>query len=130
MTIGERIKKRREEIGISQEDLAIKLGYKNRSSINKIEQDKQNLRQTKIKAIADALDTTPAYIMGWTEPIFTKTEINFTNELYTAVAENKKHAWLDANEQDIIKSYRNFDEESKRQLILMLAFLKDQQNKK
>ncbi len=64
-TIGERIKSRREELNLSQDELAKKLGYKSRSSINKIEMDSRNLTQSKIKAIADALETTPTYIMGW-----------------------------------------------------------------
>ena len=59
------IRSRREELGLSQEELGNKLGYKSRSSINKIELDQRNLTQSKIKAIADALNTTPAYIMGW-----------------------------------------------------------------
>ena len=67
MTIGQRIKQRREELCISQDELAKKIGYKSRSSINKIELDLYNLKQSKIKAIADALDTTPSYIMGWDE---------------------------------------------------------------
>lgn len=66
-TIGSRIRVRREELGLSQDELAKKLGYKSRSSINKIELDQRNLTQSKIKAIADALATTPAYIMGWSE---------------------------------------------------------------
>lgn len=37
MTIGERIKFRREELGMSQEELAHKIGYKSRSAVNKIE---------------------------------------------------------------------------------------------
>ena len=65
MTIGQRIKIRREELNLSQEELAKKIGYKSRSSINKIELDLYNLKQSKIKAIADALQTTPSYIMGW-----------------------------------------------------------------
>lgn len=65
MTIGERIKARREELGMTQLELANKIGYSSRSSINKIELNIQNLKQSKIKAIADALNTTPAYIMGW-----------------------------------------------------------------
>lgn len=65
MNIGKIIKERREEIGMSQEELAIKLGYKSRSSINKIERDGRGLPQGKIKAIADALNTTPSHIMGW-----------------------------------------------------------------
>lgn len=65
MTIGERIKLRRESLGLSQEELAKRLGYKSRSSINKIELGSRDLTQSKIKAIADALETTPSYIMGW-----------------------------------------------------------------
>ena len=64
MTIGQRIRKRREELKMSQEELAHKIGYKSRSSINKIELDIQRLAQNKIKLIADALDTTANYILG------------------------------------------------------------------
>lgn len=67
MNIGERIRHRREELQMSQEELALKLGYKSRSSINKIENDASGLPQTKIVAIANALKTTPAFIMGWEE---------------------------------------------------------------
>lgn len=67
MTIGERIKIRREELNMTQEELAQILGYKSRSSINKIELGGNELTQRKIKAIATALKTTPAYIMGWLE---------------------------------------------------------------
>lgn len=66
-TIGSRIRDRREALKMSQDELSKKLGYKSRSSINKIELDERNLTQSKIKAIADALETTPAYIMGWEE---------------------------------------------------------------
>lgn len=52
---------------MSQDELARLLGYKSRSSINKIELDQRNLTQSKIKAIAEALNTTPSYIMGWEE---------------------------------------------------------------
>lgn len=69
LTIGDRIRVRREELHLSQKDLAEKLGYRSRSSINKIEVGCQNLTQSKIKAIADALETTPAYIMGWKEEL-------------------------------------------------------------
>lgn len=69
MEIGQIIKKRREELGMSQEELAQKVGYKSRSSINKIEVDGRGLPQSKIAAIAKALNTTPAYLMGWEESI-------------------------------------------------------------
>ena len=65
MDIGDRIKKRREELGMSQEELAKKVGYKSRSSVNKIEIDGRGLPQNKIVIFAKALETTPAYLMGW-----------------------------------------------------------------
>lgn len=65
MTIGERIKERREALGMTQQELADRLGYKSRSTINKIEMNGRNLKQSKIKAFADVLQTTPGYIMGW-----------------------------------------------------------------
>ena len=67
MKIGEIIKYRREQLEMSQDELARRLGYKSRSSINKIENDASGLPQTKIAAIANALQTTPGYIMGWEE---------------------------------------------------------------
>ena len=65
--IGQRIKARREELGMTQEELSLKIGYKSKSSLNKIELGIQGLRQSKIKAVADALRTTPSYIMLWTD---------------------------------------------------------------
>lgn len=67
MTVEERIKERRIELGLSQEELARKLGYKHRTSVNKIEMGKQQLTTKQVKAIADALQTTPAYLVGWEE---------------------------------------------------------------
>lgn len=37
MTIGQRVKLRREELGLSQEELAKRIGYKSKTSINKID---------------------------------------------------------------------------------------------
>lgn len=56
---------RRLQLDMSQEELAVKLGYKTRSSINKIESGRNDVTQSKIEAFAKALDTTPAYLMGW-----------------------------------------------------------------
>lgn len=63
----ERIRIRREELGLSQEELAKKMGYKSRSSINKIETGENDIPQSKVKQFAIALDTTIAYLMGWSD---------------------------------------------------------------
>ncbi|MCF0106212.1 MAG: helix-turn-helix transcriptional regulator, partial [Holdemanella sp.] len=46
--IGERIRKRREELGMSQEELAELMGYKNRSTIAKIESGANDVVQKNI----------------------------------------------------------------------------------
>ena len=66
MTIGERIKLRREQLGMTQEEVAKKCGYKSRSSINKIELSR-SLPLKKIEIMANVLETTPSELMGWTE---------------------------------------------------------------
>ena len=50
MELYKRIKARREKLGMSQEELATKLGYKSRSTINKIEMGKNDITQSKIIA--------------------------------------------------------------------------------
>ena len=65
MNIGERIRQRREELDMTQDELARAAGYKSRSSINKIEVDGRGLPQNKIVDIARALKVTPSYLMGW-----------------------------------------------------------------
>ena len=67
MELYKRIKARREKLGMSQEELATKLGYKSRSTINKIEMGKNDITQSKIIAFANALQTTPSYLMGLDE---------------------------------------------------------------
>ena len=59
------IKKRREELGMSQEELAKKTGYSSRSMIAKIEAGKIDLYQSKVKEIADALEISIGSLMGW-----------------------------------------------------------------
>lgn len=63
--IGENIRRRREELGLTQVDLAARLGYKSKSSINKIELGINDLPQKKIMQFAEALHTTPGVLMGW-----------------------------------------------------------------
>lgn len=63
-TLGLRIKQKRIELGLTQEELAFKLGYKSKSTINKIELGKNDLHQTKLLAFAEALNTTPAFLLG------------------------------------------------------------------
>ncbi len=65
MTMGERIKEARIKKGYSQTELAQLLGYKSRSSINKIEVNEREIPKSIILKLSEILDVTPAYLMGW-----------------------------------------------------------------
>lgn len=68
MSLGQNIRLRRESLGMTQDDLAKILGYKNRSTIAKIENSTNDLTQSKIAAIAKALQTTPSSLIDWEIP--------------------------------------------------------------
>lgn len=59
------IKRERINKNLSQDELAKRVGYTDRSSIAKIESGKVDLQQSKIEAIAKALDTTAPKLMGY-----------------------------------------------------------------
>lgn len=58
------IKRIREKQGMSQDELARLVGFKSRSSINKIELGINDITQSKLIAIAKALHVTPSELMG------------------------------------------------------------------
>lgn len=66
MNIGDRIRQKRIELNMSQDELAKKVGYKSRSSIQKIEASR-DLPLKKISLMAHALGCTESYLMGWEE---------------------------------------------------------------
>ena len=63
--LGKRIRTVRQAKQLSQDELARLCGYNSRSSINKIEAGLNDIPQSKIKAIADALSVSPAWLMGY-----------------------------------------------------------------
>lgn len=76
-SIGERIKKRRKELGLSVDSLAEILG-KNRATIYRYESDDiENMPTTILEPLARALKTTPAYLMGWKENVNFSQNLNF-----------------------------------------------------
>ena len=65
LKIYENIKKLRLEKGMTQDELARRAGYTDRSSIAKIERGVVDLPQSKIKQFADIFGVTPGHLMGW-----------------------------------------------------------------
>lgn len=65
MTKGQRIRKARTDLGLSQVELASKIKV-SKQTLYKYENDIiTNIPSDKIFEISKALDTTPAYLMGW-----------------------------------------------------------------
>ena len=90
MTKGERIKHRREQLGISQTELAECIGT-SKQNLYKYENDIiTNIPSDRVEALAKRLNTSPAYIMGWNEedtlpaPIITEDTVTFP--IVTSVA--------------------------------------------
>ena len=66
MELADKVRLRREQIGISQDELARRMGYKSRTSINKIENGRP-VSQKIIVRLAEALNVPVAYLMDWEE---------------------------------------------------------------
>lgn len=67
MTVADRIKLKREELKLSQEELAIRIGNKDKSTISKIEKSGNDITMKNIQRISKALGVTSQYLMGWEE---------------------------------------------------------------
>lgn len=112
--IGQRIQARRKELKMSQEELAKKVGFKSRSSINKIEKDGRRINPEKIESFATALDTTVDYIMGLED--FVAVNLVYDDE-------TKKRV-----ENLIVSYYEKLNDENKKVAEKYLKFLVENQN--
>lgn len=75
MKIGERIKNRRIELNITQDELARRLGYSDKSSISRME-NSSKLTLNKVQLLAEALNVSPSYLMGWEDEVNIDMDMN------------------------------------------------------
>ena len=99
MTLYDRIRTRREQLNMSQEELAKRLGYKSRSTIAKIESGENDITQSKIVAFAKALGVKPGYLMGWEDVPEPTSSLSLTQQEETHI---KKYRQLDADGKEEI----------------------------
>ena len=101
-TVGENILLMRKRLGWTQEELATKMGYKSKSTINKIELGINDIPQSKIVKFAEVLGTTPAHLMGWNdeeenlspeEPVLSEGEKMWL-ELYNRLSDETKEVFI------------------------------------
>ena len=109
MTVGDRIKQKRIELNLSQDELAKKVGYKSRSSIQKIE-SARNLPLPKVEKMALALECSPSYLMGWEDE---NGEQAIMSQLVDAYVQNQKAS-------ELFELYRNAPPEIQNAVDLLL----------
>ena len=105
-TIGENIATLRKRNNLTQEELALKVGYNSKSSINKIELGINDLPQNKIICYAEVFGVTPAELMGWD-----------LEEIPS------KESELTEIEKELLALFRNESEENKRLMLDMLTLI-------
>lgn len=99
-TVGDRILIRRKELDLTQEELARRMGYKSKSTINKIEMGINDIPQSKIAKFAEVLATTPSFLMGWDEEDNSPEEPTLTEgeemllDLFRRIPEDKQELVL------------------------------------
>ncbi|WP_367569310.1 helix-turn-helix domain-containing protein [Lacrimispora sp.] len=80
MGMAERIKERRLVMDYTQEELAEKLGLQ-KSAIAKYENGRvENIKRSIIAQMANILDCSPAYLMGWSEEVQEQTQVTQTDK--------------------------------------------------
>lgn len=84
-TFGSRVKQRRLQLGLTQEDLAKKVGLSGRSTVNKWGKDQNGITQDKIVILANALDVREsAFLLFHTSLYFCDIIKNLGNKKKTA----------------------------------------------
>jgi len=110
---GENLRRIRIAKGMSQEELATKLGYVNRSSINKIEVGRSDMPRSKIELAAKILGVSPLEL--------------FKNE---PIEEPVIESYIDEYMQDIEKQVEKLNDTNKMRLSAYLQALIDSQEEK
>ena len=64
MNIGDRIRQLREQLGLTQEEVGNKIGV-TKATVNRYETGEIDIKRTIAIKLADVLNSTPSYIMGW-----------------------------------------------------------------
>ena len=112
MTVADRIIERRKELGLTQEDLAKKLGLSGRSSISKIEKAGDDITLKNIKKIAPSLECSVPYLMGYETKINIELEKKLSEDTTIPTSSDPMHEALDsyiqrfsAHQKKLLESY-------------------------
>lgn len=104
MTVGDRIKERRTQLGLSQQELANRLGLKSRAAVCTVENNREDLTLDRLIRYAQALQVSPSFLMGW--------DANESDEVNIVSIDET----LDIYEKDFLTEFRKLSNDSKNKL--------------
>lgn len=119
MELSDRVRSRREELGLTQDMLAQRMGYKSRVSINKIENGRP-VSQKIIARLADALDVSIPYLMGWDEK---------PAEDLQAMGALAAEVIMDQDAMEMVQEYMQLSEADRYAVRLVIASITAKQKK-
>lgn len=127
MTIYDRIRERRIELNMTQDELAKAVGYKDRSMVTKIERGEVDLSQTKIAKFAEALGVSESYLMGWKEsPMLNLVSPSYP--IHPSILEMLNSRINETPQEDakMVTLWRNATIQAKRAAIAVLEAMKEE----
>lgn len=113
MTVGDRIRLKRQELNMTQLDLAKKMGYTSKTAISRVETNKEDITTVRVRKFADALNVTPSYLMGWEEEEQKALAVS-------EMLENEDNGFY-ALVINIIKQYKTSSNENKQKMCNLLS---------
>lgn len=107
MNMGDRIRELRKQRGLTQEELAAKLGLKD-SAIAKYENGRvENIKRSIISNMASVLECSPAYLLCLDDDVVEPAAVDFI---------------ISDDEKELILEYRKADEASRDMVKRLLAY--------
>lgn len=136
--IGYRIKQKRLELGLTQMELASRMGYTSKAAICKVEKGDDNITTDRVRKFAKALGVTEAYLMGWDKnpnsEMVSALEKGLEQHpkdgtlkyLYDGIKHKNVVDNITDEECDLIRTWRTLSEEEKRFVMQYFALIKKQ----
>lgn len=119
MTVADRIKIAREVKGLSQDELAKRMGYASKSAVSRTENSGDNIGQKRIKEFASALNVPISYIMGWED-----FEYDYKSQLW--IKKEVEMPTFQPEHLELISLYSKLNEEQKKTVMTLLKTLAPQ----
>ncbi len=115
MTVADRIRQRREELKLTQDEVASKLGLGSKASISQIEKSGDDVSMKNVIRLATALNTTPRFLMGFDDKPQEETQFTTLNQVYRVLKNDKQFddraipvVFGYADEEDMLYHIRNY----------------------